>query len=99
VILSVIWTFFLWSHRMILSVIWTFFLWSHRMILSVIWVCDVKHIMMLPIKTWVAVLKVSSYIITSIAVSDDFCLNLHTSSLVSQWVMISVSTFKAHPIL
>ena len=51
------WTFFLSSHRLILS---------HWLILKIINQCEVKRTVMLPIKTIMSVLKVLTYIITSI---------------------------------
>jgi len=57
----------------VLSVIWPFFIWFHHvssdkltLILKIISQCGIKHIMTLLLKTIMSVLKVSTYIITSI---------------------------------
>jgi len=46
--------------------IWTFYLWSHRVILQVSTNTKLSVIMTLPTKTITSVLKVLTYIITSI---------------------------------
>ena len=83
----------------ILLLIWTFFICllisqsdivginEPALMLKNIGQCDLKHITTLPIKRKTAVLKVSSFIITSITACpirlamydtrDNFCLNLH----------------------
>lgn len=83
---SVIWTFFLWYHRMILSVSTNNWLWYWK----VSGMCDVKHIMTLLIKTITSIFKVSSYIITSIA-------SRHIG--LAAIIVMSVSTFKSTVIL
>ena len=61
--LSVIWTFSVWPHQVIMSV-WMNWFWYF--FLKIIGMCDVKLIMMLPIKIIMSILKVPTYIITSI---------------------------------
>ena len=67
----------------IILVIYTFLIWSHRVIYAVssewlwYWIdghCDIKHIFTLPLITITAVSNVSTYIITNItACSSTFC--------------------------
>ena len=61
------------------------------LILNIIGQCDVKHIMTFPIKTITLVVKVSTYIITSMAP--------HPTILTAILVVMSVSTFKLDIIL
>jgi hypothetical protein len=60
-------------------------------ILKIIWHCDVKHIMMLPIKTMTAVMNVLTYIITSVTALP--------TRLPVILAMISVPTFVTSVIL
>ena len=71
---------FSWSHQVILSVS------RNRLIQKVIGQCDVKHIMMLQIKTITSVLKIARYVITGITA--------HQIRLNVILVIMSVSTFK-----
>ena len=77
-----------------LSAFWTFFFWSHRVILSVstnwLWCCkiiglwDVKHTVMLTMKSIMPVLKASTYIInyqTCCNTSDNVCFDLQNCQI------------------
>ena len=79
--LSVIWTFSVWPHQVIMSV-WMNWFWYF--FLKIIGMCDVKLIMMLPIKIIMSVLNFLTYImyVAQLVLSDlssntrdNVCLN------------------------
>ena len=77
---SAIWTFFLWSRKVIFSVSMNL-----TLTLKIICQCDIIHIMTLPIKIIMSDFKVLTYIITSISARP--------TGLAAILVIMSVSTF------
>jgi hypothetical protein len=68
---------------------------TNRRMLKIICQCDLKHIMMLPIKTITLVMKVSKYIITNVHLQKDIIIvHLYKTHLI--WVFNLSCEFESH---